>query len=62
MKKQQNKEEKSLLAVRIPPEAHEKIRKYSEDNGILIKKLIELSILEYIERRSPPQSQKAVGK
>jgi len=50
MKKNLVKTEKSLLSVMIPKELHEEIREYSEKNGILIKKLIELATLEYIRR------------
>ena len=54
MPKNKEKFKRSLLSVRIPEQSHEKLRKYSEENGVLMKRVVELALTEYIERHSPP--------
>ena len=48
--KTKEKSRLSLLSVKVPEEVHTEIKDYCEDNGVMIKKFVEVAALEYMRR------------
>ena len=53
MEKSAKKEDNTvLIAFRLPREVHKEIKDFCKDNGILIKKVMELGGLQYVRNSS----------